>query len=435
MKQLTGLSLFLRALLLSFLFTLAAAQTLPETGDTPASTGEVVPHNALPAESPLDPNLPSDTGNDSSSQVALSGLTDNVIIFGQSAVLEGANAQIGLAAKIGILSAFREANQKGGVHGRQLRLISLDDGYNPERAIINTKHLVEVDGIFALMGATGTSPVRASAPVASSAGVPFIAPFTGDVKLRARWKNMIHLRASYDEETEAMIDYLVEDRKVSRIGVMYQNDYFGRDGYEGARLALARRQMEVASSGIYERNTTAIKSALLGLRQGDPEAVILIGAYPAVAELIRWSQFIGFNPIFIVISFVSSNALAEALGEAGKGVLVTQVVPFPTASDLPIAGSYLKALTAIAPEESPGFISFEGYLAGRLVVNILERCGRNLTRTAFLNAFRGADEIDLGGFHLYYGKDIDQGSNAVFLTIINAEGMYQPVGKLADAIQ
>jgi len=392
-----------------------SAQDLPEVSGEAAS----------PASTQFSSSVPTSV---------ILGVTDVAVVFGQSAPLSGPNAQIGLEARLGILAAFNEINQKGGVHGRRVQLVTLDDNYEPGKAIRNVKRLIEKDGVFALIGNVGTSPVRASAPISAEAGVPFIAPVTGAAELRARWQNMMHLRASYDQETEAMIDHLLNDLSISRIAVLYQNDSFGRDGFEGVSLALSRRGAKVVSSGFYERNTSAIKQALLEIRQGKPEAVIIIASYPAAAQLILWSRFIGFNPVFMNISFVSSNALARELGSKGGGVFMTQVVPFPTSPDLAVTQAYQKALATVAPETEPGFTSFEGYLTGRLVTHILEECGRNLTREMFLDAFRNAGLIDLDDFQLYYSEGIDQGSQAVFLTVLDEEGNYRPITRLTDAV-
>lgn len=366
---------------------------------------------------------------------AFSGVTDNLVLFGQSAVLTGSAGELGRNAKLGIRAAFREINDQGGVHGRLLQLLTLDDGYEPERAIENTHKLIKEERVFALVGAVGTTTARASVPIAADHGVPFIAPFTGDALLRTGWPNLIHLRASYDEETETMVERLIQDLNIKRIAVLYQNDRFGRNGYEGVKLALARRNLEPAASGVYVRNTSAVKTALVDIRKAKPEAVIIIAAYHAAAALIRWSRYTGFDPVFMAISFVGSNALANVLGEKGVGVFVTQVVPFPTASDLPITVSYLQALAIIAPEINPGFVSLEGYLTGRLIIEVLRRIGRTLTRKSFFEVFQQAKLIDLDGFKLYYGEGISQGSDSVFLTAINNIGRYQPIDRLTDVTE
>ena len=359
------------------------------------------------------------------------GVSAARILFGQSAAFSGPAQELGRNMRLGIEAAFHEANSAGGVHGRQLQLVSHDDAYEPEAAIANTFRLIEEDQVFALIGAVGTPTSRSATPVAAEAGVPYIAPFTGAEFLRdPNWRNVLNLRASYYQETEEMVARLTEDLDVTRIAVLYQDDSFGRAGYRGVRLALDRRAMEPVSIGLYPRNTTAVKTALLDLQRGDPEAVIMIGAYQPVAALITWARHVGMDPTFLTVSFVGSNALAEELGSAGEGVYVTQVVPFPTDDSLPVVGAYLRALAAYDPEAVPGFVSFEGYLAGRLAVVGVAGCGAEVARECFLGSLRGRDVIDIDGFELRYGDDDNQGSDAVFLTRIGPDGRYRPAATL-----
>ncbi len=365
-----------------------------------------------------------------------SGISDEHILFGQSAAFSGPVRELGKNMRIGIEAAFQEANARGGIHGRQITLLSLDDAYEPEAAIANTRRLIEQEGVFALIGAVGTPTSLSATPMAAAAGVPYIAPFTGAAFLReARWKNVINLRASYNQETEAMVARLTTDLGIKRIAVMYQDDSFGRAGYRGVRQALERRGMEPVAIGVYPRNTTAVKTGLLNLHSANPDAVILIGAYQPVATLIAWARHMGLDPVFMTISFVGSNALVKELGRGGAGVFVTQVVPFPTDNTLPVGIAYRRALTAHASGATPGFVSYEGYLAGRLAIAALERCGREVDRTRFLNSLRSADTVDLDGFVLRYGANDNQGSDAVFLTVIGSDGSYRSIQTLRDAIK
>ena len=365
--------------------------------------------------------------------VPVPGVSEARILFGQSAAFSGPAGELGRNMRLGIEAAFHEANG-GGVHGRRLELVSLDDAYEPEAAIANTFQLIEQEQVFALIGAVGTPTSRSATPVAADAGVPYIAPFTGAEFLReSEWDNVLNLRASYYQETEEMVARLTEDLGATRIAVLYQDDSFGRAGYRGVRLALDRRAMEPVSIGLYPRNTTAVKTALLDLRRGEPEAVIMIGAYQPVAALIRWARHVGMDATFLTVSFVGSNALAEELGAAGEGVYVTQVVPFPTDDSLPVVGTYLRALAAYDPEAEPGFVSFEGYLAGRLAVAGVAGCGVQVTRDCFLGSLRDGDVIDIDGFELRYGEADNQGSDAVFLTRVGADGRYRPTATLDDA--
>ena len=364
------------------------------------------------------------------------GVTDQQILFGQSAAFSGPAQDLGKNLRLGIEAAFEEANRRGGVHGRTLALLSLDDAYEPEAAIVNTRRLVVEDGVFALIGAVGTPTSRSAAPIAADMGVPYLAPFTGAEFLRDReWRNVINLRASYYQETEAMVSRLIGDLGIDGVGVIYQDDSFGQAGYRGVRRALERRGLEPVAIGVYPRNTTAVKTALLDVQRLDPEAVILIGAYEPVAALIAWARHIGFDPVFLTISFVGSNALARELGAAGTGVFVTQVVPFPDGDEPAVTVAYRRALAANSPEASPGFVSFEGYLAGRLAIEGLERCGREVDRSCLLDSLRRADVIDLDGFRLRYGEGDNQGSDAVFVTVIGGDGRYHPIDTLRLASQ
>ena len=361
------------------------------------------------------------------------GVSDDRVIFGQSAAFTGPAQELGRNMRLGIEAAFYEVNQRGGVHGRRLDLSSLDDAYEPEAAVTNTIRLIEREKVFALIGEVGTPTSRSATPVAADAEVPFIAPFTGAEFLRhPEWNNIINLRASYYQETEEMVERLTTDLGIDRIAVMYQDDSFGRAGREGVLIALRHRSMEPVSIGLYPRNTTAVKTALLDLKRGAPEAVIMIGAYEPVAAFIAWARHTGLDPIFMTVSFVGSNALARELGPVGEGVYVTQVVPFPTDDSVPIVSSYLKALSNFEPEAAPGFVSLEGYLAGRLAIAALEGCGRDVTRACFLDSLKSADVIDLDGFELRYGAADNQGSDAVFLTTIGRDGTYRPVETLRD---
>ena len=364
------------------------------------------------------------------------GVTDQQILFGQSAAFSGPAQDLGKNLRLGIEAAFEEANRRGGVHGRTLVLRSLDDAYEPEAAIANTRRLIADDGVFALIGAVGTPTSRSATPIAADAGVPYLAPFTGAEFLRdPRLHNVINLRASYYQETEAMVSRLIRDLGIDRVGVIYQDDSFGQAGYRGVRRALERRGLAPVAIGVYPRNTTAVKTALLDVRRSDPRAVILVGAYEPVAALIAWARHTGFDPVFLTISFVGSNALARELGAAGAGVFVTQVVPFPEGDEPAVTLAYRRALAAHSPEAVPGFVSFEGYLAGRLAIAALERCGREVDRACVLDNLRRAGAIDLGGFELRYGDEDNQGSDAVFVTVIGGDGRYHPIDTLGRAVQ
>ena len=379
---------------------------------------------------PADASGPPSSAMMADSDEGAPGVSQNSVLFGQSAALSGPAEQLGLDMMRGIQAAFQEQNQAGGVHGRQLNLTTLDDFYEPDSAFVNTRNLIRNQGVFALIGEVGTPTSRSASPLASSEGVPFVAPFTGAEFLRdSNLDNVLNLRASYYQETEEMVARLTEDLGITRIAVLYQNDSYGKAGLEGTRLALERRGLAPVQSWYYQRNTSAVKLAVHNIVAANPEAVIMIGAYSPVAKAITLVRE-DIDPVFMTVSFVGSNALADQLGEEGTGVYVTQVVPLPDDTSIPVVAAYHSALKAFDPEATPGFVSLEGYLAGRLAITGLELCGADLSRECFLNAVRNAGSIDIQGMALQYGPGDNQGSDAVYLTVIGADGKYQQVSNL-----
>lgn len=361
------------------------------------------------------------------SATAEDGVDANSIVFGQAAALHGAAGALGSGMQAGLLAAFKEANDAGGVHGRMLSLTSYDDGYEPDKSIEQVRKLIEVDRVFALIGPVGTPTSSATLPLAKAAGVPFIGAFTGAGFLRdASHGNVVNVRASYGAETETWIQDLVDGQKMSKIALLYQDDSFGRVGLDGVTAALERRGMKLVAEATYQRNTVAVKSALLELRRAEPDAVVMVGAYQPVAEFIKLARSINFNPTFVNISFVGSDALASELGSHGEGVVISQVVPFPWDKSLPLVSDYHAALAASDPDEKPGFVSLEGYMVGRLAVQVLQQTGPDVTREAFLGTVFGKGPFDIGGVTLSFGPDDNQGMDEVFMTEIQADGSFTP---------
>lgn len=360
------------------------------------------------------------------------GVSDNKILFGQVAALTGPAQDLGQGMRQGILAAFDEANRHGGISGRTLELKSLDDGYEPEKTVDATQKIIGDDKVFALVGAVGTPTSKAGQPIATAAQVPFIGPFTGAEFLRDPYNRyVVNVRASYFQETEAWIDHLTKDLGISRIAILYQDDAFGLAGLEGVQRAMAKRNLTLVASGTFKRNTTAVKSALLDIMKGQPEAVVTVAPYKPVAEFIRLAHQVKMNSLFVAISFVGSNSLAQELGSDGAGVVISQVVPFPWDASLPVVASYQSALAADDTNAKSGFVSLEGYLVGRLVVEALKRVDGQPTREKLLNAIAAAP-FDLGGVTLSYGPAKNQGSDHVFFTILQADGSFKPVIRLIN---
>ena len=289
--------------------------------------------------------------------LAEDGVSDNKIVFGQVAALTGPAQDLGQGMRQGILAAFDDANRHGGISGRSLELKSLDDGYEPEKTVGATQQIISEDKVFAIIGAVGTPTSKAGQPIATAAGVPFIGPFTGAEFLRDPYNRyVVNVRASYFQETEAWIEHLTKDLGITKIAILYQDDAFGLAGLEGVQRALAKRNMTLVASGSFKRNTTAVKSALLDIMKGQPEAVVTVAPYKPVAEFIKLAHQVKMDAVFVAISFVGSNSLAQELGKEGAGVIISQVVPSPWDASLPVVAAYQGALRTMRtpnPASSP----------------------------------------------------------------------------------
>ncbi len=357
------------------------------------------------------------------------GVSEGKIVLGQSAAFEGPASALGNGMRLGLEAAFKEANTAGGVHGRQIELKSYDDSYEPDKAIANTNRLIDEDQVFALVGEVGTPTSKAAQPIATEKQVPFIGPFTGAGFLRANeLRNVINVRGTYDAEAEKWIEFLTKDKNKSRIAILYQDDSFGRVGLSGVTKALEKRGMELVAQGTYKRNTTAVKKAVLAIRKGKPDAIVMVGAYKPIAAFVKLAKKSKMDVPFVTISFVGSNALSKELGDQGKGVYITQVVPFPWNTDMPLVAAYHKALAQHDADAKPGFVSFEGYIVGRLVVEALNKAGKDVTRQSFLDTVYNTGSFDLNGVTLTYGKDDNQGMDQIFLTVIDGPGQFTAIG-------
>ncbi|MDN4999477.1 ABC transporter substrate-binding protein [Bradyrhizobium sp. GCM10027634] len=359
------------------------------------------------------------------------GVSGDAILFGQAAALEGPSSVLGQHMRRGIVAAFTEINAKGGVHGRKLQLISRDDGYDPDRSVSQTLRLIEDDKVFALIGAVGTPTAIATIPVTSARNIPFIGPFSGAEFLRdLELPNVVNIRASYRAESETLIKHLTEDRHFTRIGIFYQDDAFGRDGLAGVKGALARRGLELAAEGTFERNTRAVSAAWRTIKRAEPEAIVMVGTYGPSAEFIKLAHRNGAYPTFVNISFVGATALAKELGPDGDGVVVAQVVPFPWDRSIKLVADYQAAQAAFDPTLTPDFVSLEGYLSGRLVAAALEKAGPNPTRASLLRTINDIGRFDISGTIVTVGARAVDTPPKVFLTVIQKDGTFKAIDRL-----
>jgi branched-chain amino acid transport system substrate-binding protein len=354
---------------------------------------------------------------------AETGVTDREVLVGQFAAFSGAAAQLGQRMQAGIEAYFKAINAQGGVNGRQLKLVTRDDGYEPEKAKEAVKALIEQEKVFAFVGSVGTPTGLAAVPILTQAGVPIVGMFTGAQALREPFnKYVFHVRASYFDETERIVQHLTT-LGVKKIAVFYQNDAYGKAGLEGVERALAKRQLKAVATATVERNTVEVAKALETLLPAAPEAIVQISAYKSCAAFIKQSRAKGYGGQFFNVSFVGSKALADELGDAGVGVVISQVVPFPYIPSTAVVREYQQRMTE-AGEKQIDFSSLEGYLSAKVFVEGVRRAGRNLTRESLITAIESMHDYNMGGFTVTYGPKDHMGSSYTDLTIIGKGGKF-----------
>jgi branched-chain amino acid transport system substrate-binding protein len=403
----------------------------------PATTIAVAPGAEPSARAPAQQASLSPSPQEPRSTVR--GVTDTEIRFGISAALSGPTKELGQNMQRGILAAFNVANANGGVHGRQLRLIAADDGYEPARAAETMKQLFERDQVFGVVGNVGTPTAVVAVPYALQRKMLFFGAFTGAGLLRndPPDRYVFNYRASYAEETEAMVRYLVKVRrlKLEHIAVFAQQDAYGDSGFAG--VAKAIRSLGGDDSTIlrlnYQRNTVDVDDAVAQLRKSPIpiRAVIMVPAYRAAAKFIEKTRDLYPNMIYSSVSFVGSTALANELTLLGSrfatGVIVTQVVPAVEGSSSLVL-NYKSALAKYFPGEAPDYVSLEGYVAANVLIAALKQNGPQLDTERLVATLENLRDLDLGlGTPVSFGRSEHQGVHKVWGTQLDATGHYQPI--------
>jgi ABC-type branched-subunit amino acid transport system substrate-binding protein len=348
------------------------------------------------------------------------GVSETQILVGQCAALKGSIASLGTSMKEGIEACFAACNAAGGVHGRTLKLISVDDSYDPDKTVDGTLKLIDDEKVFSLIGYVGTPTSKVALPIVEEKKVPLVGLFTGAMLLRQPVSHyVVNIRASYDDETEALVEHLAGERHIQRIGVFYQDDSFGRAGMAGVRKALEKRHLQIVGEGKYARNTLAVKSGLSSLMNSRPDAIIIVAPYQPAAAFIKAAADINFAPAFATISFVGTESLIRELGPLAENVIISQVVPSPECPDLPVASDFREALNKYQPGAEPTFAALEGYISARIYVHALQQAGRDLTREGVIQALEKMTSEEIGGLHVSFGPDDHQALNQVFLTTVS----------------
>jgi ABC-type branched-subunit amino acid transport system substrate-binding protein len=340
------------------------------------------------------------------------GVTDKEIRIGMANALSGPAAGLGTQLKAGAQAYIATVNAAGGVNGRKLTLLSEDDGYEPEKTAAVTRKLIEQDKVFALFGYVGTPTSAAAVPQVSKAGVPYLFPFTGAEFLRNpvnKW--VFNVRASYFDETEIMVERLTKDLDVKKIALFIQDDAFGEAGKAGTMRALHKRSMKLVEEARYKRNTVDVDEGLAKLKAAAPEAVIFVGTYKTLAMAVKKAKAAGISAKFLTVSFVGTSDFIKEAGADGDGVYITQVMPSPDDTSVPLVKQYQQDMKGA----SINYTSLEGYADAVVLVEALKKTGANPTRAGLVATLEGI-KTDIGGLHIAYSASNHQGASQVFVT-------------------
>ncbi|MGA0609949.1 ABC transporter substrate-binding protein [Caldimonas sp. KR1-144] len=355
--------------------------------------------------------------------VALPALraAETKLVLGQSAAFSGPAAQLGIQMNKGAKIWFDQVNASGGLNGMQIELRTLDDGYEPDRCKANTAQLIK-DEVFALFGYVGTPTCVAALPLVNEAKIPFFGPFTGAEVLRDPFSKVVfHLRASYFDETALIVKNLTS-LGLDKIAVFYQNDSYGMAGLTGVQRALKTLNLEPVALGTVERNTVNVAQAVKDIVSKQPQAIVQISAYKSCAAFIREARKAGYGGQIYNVSFVGTQALADELKGDGRGIMISQVVPYPYTPAIPISREYLEAVRKAGGDATPNYSSMEGYLAARVFTEGLRRAGRNPSRDALVSGLESIANFNLGGFNVNFSARDHVASRFVDLSMLTGDG-------------
>lgn len=347
----------------------------------------------------------------------------SVVRLGQSIALTGPLGDLGQAMHQGARACFEAVNARGGVQGRKIDLVTLDDGYDVKRAVANVDGFLANSDIFGLFNCMGTPMVEAMLPKVTASGIPFIAPFTGALLARTKARNVFNVRASYPDEAEQLVQHLATIG-IKRIGIAYQNNTFGKEVFDGARLAMERRGLGDAGVVTVESSGADATTAVTKLLAANPEAVLLGLAGKPTLDFVKAMRQQRRGVPMYALSIMGSAATLQALGDDAVGIAVSQVVPLPTATGVPVVRDFLQAWKQADVKLEPSHLALEGYINARVLVEALRRTGPQLTRASLLDALWSLKRLDLGGFEINASEPGRNASRFIELTMVGRGGRF-----------
>ncbi len=349
------------------------------------------------------------------------GITRDAILVGSCSALEGPARFLGTQTVMGATAYLHYINDQGGVHGRKIRLLAFDDSYDPDKAQTCFKRM-ETEGVFSLGFFVGTPTAAKYVPLAEQAKIPVVGLFTGAQLLYEPLKHyVINVRASYYDETREQIDGLWNGQGVRKIGVIYQDDAFGKAVLEGVKLALEKHHASPAALGTFPRNSLDVDSGMKAVLDKNPQAVVVVGPYAPVAAIVKRAHAAGSYPTFLTVSFVGTEEFIREAGKDAEGTIITQVVPPYDRTDFPTVDLYRKSLSKYYSDAPPSFASLEGFVDAMVLVEGLKRAGAEPTREKLIAGIESIHKMDIGlgpGLLLDYGSNDHKGFSRVYTTVV-----------------
>ena len=356
--------------------------------------------------------------------IAEPGVSDNSITLGMSSPFSGPNGAYGIEMRQAIQAYFEQINKTGGINGRKLDLQALDDGYETDRTLENTKILLGEKNAFALLAYYGSSPTTETMnKVFGPAKVPLVGTISGAGTQREplasnpNSRYMFNVRASYADETEAIVNQLVSFN-LKNIAVFYQNDGFGKSGLEGATAAMKKHGLAPSAVGTVERNAVDVSKAVETIAKSNPQAVIMVTLYKPTAAFVKAMKIAGQHQMFLNLSPFGAEQLTQELGPDARGIGISQVAPYPWNDIVPVVREYQKL---IGKKGAYSYYGIEGYLMARVMVEGIKRAGKDLSREKLVSALEGMNNNDFGGYRVTYGGNNRLGSRFVEMTVIGAD--------------
>jgi ABC-type branched-subunit amino acid transport system substrate-binding protein len=333
---------------------------------------------------------------------------NKTIIIGSSIPSSGIIKSWGNAVTSGANSYFNFANEKNLIKNKKIEFLTYDDKYEPELTIENVNKLIFKDKVFTLFGLVGTPTVKRVLPILYDENIPLFSAFTGASFLRDNHnENFINFRASYDQEIEALMNYIIYKKDLKKIAVFYQNDDYGEEGYISVLDALKRKNLSLVAEGSYKRNTLSITHALNEIKNAKPEVIFMVGAYKTNSLFIKKAKENENlkDVIFCNISFGDANSMITELKRLNtntNNLIFSQVVPNYMDSSIPSVVEYQTLMKKYYPNEELGFLSLETFLGAKVLVNAISRIKGEITREKFIYMIKTTPKSLLDGIPLEF---------------------------------